>query len=271
MAAGAAISEKNGGAVCGQKRRSRRPGSKRSRASGAGGANLRSSGSLEAAKNKAVVARGHGVRARSFAGRRTVERKCASAGRRRGNAGERRAVAPRGHGANSAAGRGRSGGRPVPRLSEEERAASKYKTELCNAWEERGWCRYGERCQFAHGAAELRAVERHPQYKSRPCRAFWTDGLCTYGPRCKFAHAPRSGGGAHDDAIVRVPPALRVSSGPLLAELIDPDRIPPPAALIRAALPSPTPSALPPRIAAFLEHDAVLRAYGPPVDLRPAA
>ncbi|GFH05584.1 uncharacterized protein HaLaN_00070, partial [Haematococcus lacustris] len=44
---------------------------------------------------------------------------------------------------------------------------------------EAGTCRYGHKCQFAHGAEELRPVPRHPKYKTevgadlepRPCLA----------------------------------------------------------------------------------------------------
>lgn len=35
-----------------------------------------------------------------------------------------------------------------------------YKTEPCRGWEAVGSCRYGVRCQFAHGAHELRPVPR---------------------------------------------------------------------------------------------------------------
>ena len=38
-----------------------------------------------------------------------------------------------------------------------------YKTELCRSWEEKGTCRYGNKCQFAHGEEELRNVRRHPK------------------------------------------------------------------------------------------------------------
>lgn len=38
-----------------------------------------------------------------------------------------------------------------------------YKTELCRSWEEKGTCRYGTKCQFAHGEEELRQVQRHPK------------------------------------------------------------------------------------------------------------
>jgi hypothetical protein len=45
-----------------------------------------------------------------------------------------------------------------------------YKTELCRSWEEKGTCRYGAKCQFAHGEDELRIVSRHPKYKTEICR-----------------------------------------------------------------------------------------------------
>lgn len=38
-----------------------------------------------------------------------------------------------------------------------------YKTELCRSWEEKGTCRYGPKCQFAHGEDELKRVQRHPK------------------------------------------------------------------------------------------------------------
>ena len=41
-----------------------------------------------------------------------------------------------------------------------------YKTELCRSWEEKGSCRYGAKCQFAHGEEELRKVQRHPKVRT---------------------------------------------------------------------------------------------------------
>ena len=41
-----------------------------------------------------------------------------------------------------------------------------YKTELCRSWEEKGTCRYGPKCQFAHGEDEIRKVSRHPKVVS---------------------------------------------------------------------------------------------------------
>ncbi|SPO39517.1 uncharacterized protein PSFLO_04998 [Pseudozyma flocculosa] len=63
-----------------------------------------------------------------------------------------------------------------------------YKTELCRQWEEKGWCDYKERCQFAHGPLELRPIQRHPLYKTQVCKAFVETGHCQYGRRCTFRH-----------------------------------------------------------------------------------
>ena len=63
-----------------------------------------------------------------------------------------------------------------------------YKTELCRKYEETGSCRYGAKCQFAHGEAELRPVQRHPLYKTEPCRMYHQLGHCNYGTRCRFIH-----------------------------------------------------------------------------------
>ncbi|XP_026514545.1 mRNA decay activator protein ZFP36L2-like [Terrapene carolina triunguis] len=80
-------------------------------------------------------------------------------------------------------------------------ASSRYKTELCRTYEESGVCKYGAKCQFAHGAGELRGLSRHPKYKTELCRTFHTAGFCPYGSRCHFIHnaeeqrqPPRLGG-----------------------------------------------------------------------------
>ncbi len=50
-------------------------------------------------------------------------------------------------------------------------------TELCRSFEETGSCRYGAKCQFAHGREELRPVQRHPKYKTEVgCSAWWVLG-----------------------------------------------------------------------------------------------
>nr|XP_006632729.1 PREDICTED: zinc finger protein 36, C3H1 type-like 1 [Lepisosteus oculatus] len=66
--------------------------------------------------------------------------------------------------------------------------SSRYKTELCRPFEENGVCKYGDKCQFAHGIHELRSLSRHPKYKTELCRTFHTIGFCPYGPRCHFIH-----------------------------------------------------------------------------------
>lgn len=65
---------------------------------------------------------------------------------------------------------------------------SRYKTELCRPFEEFGVCKYGDKCQFAHGMPELRSLARHPKYKTELCRTYHTVGFCPYGPRCHFVH-----------------------------------------------------------------------------------
>lgn len=67
-------------------------------------------------------------------------------------------------------------------------ATSRYKTELCRPFEEAGACKYGDKCQFAHGMRELRNLQRHPKYKTELCRTFHSVGFCPYGPRCHFVH-----------------------------------------------------------------------------------
>lgn len=66
--------------------------------------------------------------------------------------------------------------------------SSRYKTELCRPFEESGHCKYADKCQFAHGQHELKALSRHPKYKTELCRTFHSKGFCPYGPRCNFVH-----------------------------------------------------------------------------------
>ncbi|EIN13634.1 hypothetical protein PUNSTDRAFT_117353 [Punctularia strigosozonata HHB-11173 SS5] len=81
-----------------------------------------------------------------------------------------------------------------------------YKTELCRSWEEKGTCRYGTKCQFAHGEEELRVVARHPKYKTEICRTFWVSGSCPYGKRCCFIHTELPAGSAPPGADGTPPP-----------------------------------------------------------------
>jgi len=73
-------------------------------------------------------------------------------------------------------------------IEDQLNSQSLYKTELCRSFEETGNCRYGMKCQFAHGKDELRPVLRHPKYKTEICRTFHSTGTCPYGKRCRFIH-----------------------------------------------------------------------------------
>ncbi|KAF7652843.1 hypothetical protein LDENG_00091530 [Lucifuga dentata] len=74
-------------------------------------------------------------------------------------------------------------------------SANRYKTELCRGFQETGSCKYGSKCQFAHGEAELRGLYRHPKYKTEPCRTFYNFGYCPYGMRCHFIHEEKLSSG----------------------------------------------------------------------------
>jgi butyrate response factor len=64
--------------------------------------------------------------------------------------------------------------------------AARYKTELCRSFSENGYCRYGDKCQFAHGGVELRRTSRHPRYKTELCKAYHMSGFCPYGARYSY-------------------------------------------------------------------------------------
>lgn len=66
---------------------------------------------------------------------------------------------------------------------------SKEKTELCKNWEAYHYCKFGDRCSFAHGEKELRSRrDMPPTYKLKQCLQFSKTGLCPYGARCLFIH-----------------------------------------------------------------------------------
>jgi len=82
---------------------------------------------------------------------------------------------------------------PVPEdpknaIEDELAHQNRYKTELCKSFTETGSCRYGAKCQFAHGKEEIRPILRHPKYKTEICKTFHTTGTCPYGIRCRFIH-----------------------------------------------------------------------------------
>ena len=61
------------------------------------------------------------------------------------------------------------------------------KTSLCRNWQN-GNCRFGSRCQFAHGMHDLRAPFLHPNYKTEPCYNYQKTGKCRYGDKCRYKH-----------------------------------------------------------------------------------
>ena len=84
-----------------------------------------------------------------------------------------------------------NGARPKSESEKEKvwkQKPERYKTELCRAFEDHNWCKYGSRCQFAHGMPELRQVDKHPKYKTQLCNAYHSTGYCKYGTRCHFIH-----------------------------------------------------------------------------------
>lgn len=71
---------------------------------------------------------------------------------------------------------------------------TKYKTEMCKNWIEIGLCRYGNKCQFAHGENELMGKAppvNNNKYKSKTCTTFNEKLYCPYGQRCLFKHEDR--------------------------------------------------------------------------------
>ncbi|XP_055333169.1 mRNA decay activator protein ZFP36-like [Paramacrobiotus metropolitanus] len=125
---------------------------------------------------------------------------------------------------------------PVPQSGTIQ--ASRYKTELCNTFVENGKCRYGEKCQFAHGLDELRSIARHPKYRTEKCRSFHTTGSCSYGQRCHFIHlephgqlsssssshhdypsVPLTAPAASGNAIISQPPGSKFVHNPAAAAL----------------------------------------------------
>ncbi|KAI7800741.1 mRNA decay activator protein ZFP36L2 [Triplophysa rosa] len=95
--------------------------------------------------------------------------------------------------------------------------SNRYKTELCRSFQEHGICKYGSKCQFAHGECELRGLHRHPKYKTQACRTFYQFGYCPYGPRCHFIHEKESSLNApadHHPRLLRQSVSFAGFSGP---------------------------------------------------------
>jgi Zinc finger domain len=66
---------------------------------------------------------------------------------------------------------------------------------MCKNWIEVGLCRYGNKCQFAHGEHELMGKAppiNNNKYKSKTCTTFTERLFCPYGQRCLFKHEDRN-------------------------------------------------------------------------------
>ena len=81
----------------------------------------------------------------------------------------------------------------VPFKGEAKDFKIKYKTELCKYYEIDGYCKYGDKCAYAHGKENLRSkVTNTTDYKTKKCSNFFKHGYCPYGSRCQFAHQLKS-------------------------------------------------------------------------------
>src|SRR5690606_5123390 len=75
---------------------------------------------------------------------------------------------------------------------EEFKNDCKFKTELCISFSNNGFCKYGNKCRFAHGKEELFDKSLAcPKYKQTECISFYSYGFCNYGKRCHFKHDDR--------------------------------------------------------------------------------
>jgi hypothetical protein len=52
-----------------------------------------------------------------------------------------------------------------------------------------GYCPYEEMCAFAHGPEELQQnLIPNMKYKTKRCLAFFRRGYCRFGDRCNYLH-----------------------------------------------------------------------------------
>ena len=81
----------------------------------------------------------------------------------------------------------------IPFKGEAKDFKIKYKTELCKYFEINGYCKYGDKCAYAHGKENLRSkVTNTVDYRTKKCSKFFEQGYCPYGNRCQFAHQLKS-------------------------------------------------------------------------------
>ncbi|XP_076946880.1 uncharacterized protein LOC143618644 [Bidens hawaiensis] len=65
-----------------------------------------------------------------------------------------------------------------------------YKTDVCLSYmQTSGFCRYGSKCQFAHGNKELNPVPfAYKNMVETPCKSYSISGTCAFGSKCRFLH-----------------------------------------------------------------------------------
>ena len=81
----------------------------------------------------------------------------------------------------------------IPFKGEAKDFKIKYKTELCKYYEINGYCKYDDKCAYAHGKENLRSkVTNTTAYRTKKCTQFFEQGYCPYGNRCQFAHQLKS-------------------------------------------------------------------------------
>jgi len=66
-----------------------------------------------------------------------------------------------------------------------------FKTKLCRNFKNSGTCRYGDRCQFAHGSLDTKHMAKSKKYKTKQCINFFSSGICYYGSMCQFNHCTK--------------------------------------------------------------------------------
>ena len=72
----------------------------------------------------------------------------------------------------------------IPFKGEAKDFKIKYKTELCKYYEINGYCKYGDKCAYAHGKENLRSkVTNTTAFRTKKCTQFFERGYCPYGSR----------------------------------------------------------------------------------------
>ncbi|KAJ9178086.1 hypothetical protein P3X46_009998 [Hevea brasiliensis] len=101
---------------------------------------------------------------------------------------------------------------------------SVYKTELCRSWEEFGQCRYGSKCQFAHGKEELRPT-CFPMKSKAETHAFKSHTAASYsfGQKSRFLMAEGAVAASHSKPEYRNRSPNIASSSITLAQRIKPE------------------------------------------------